>query len=190
MDALKEKILQLGKVIDNRLVKVDSFLNHQVDINLLNRIGREFQKRFRDKKVTKILTLEASGIAIACITAQYFNVPVVFAKRYEANNLDKSMYETKVYSFTRDTLYNIRVAKEYLQPADKILIIDDFLAYGQAIAGLIDLIKQAGAEIAGIGIVIEKSFQKGREMITDSDVQLESLAIIEGIQDGKIIFAK
>lgn len=190
MDALKEKILQSGKVIDNRLVKVDSFLNHQVDIELLNKIGKEFQKRFGNKNVTKILTLEASGIAIACITAQYFNVPVVFAKKHEANNLDKNRYETKVYSFTKDTLYNIKVAKEYLQPADKILIIDDFLAYGQAMAGLIDLVKQAGAEIAGIGIVIEKSFQKGREMIKDPDIQLESLAIIEAIQNGKITFNK
>lgn len=188
MQLLKDKIREYGKVIDNRIIKVDNFLNHQLDIALFNEMGKEFKKRFQDKKITKILTLEASGIGIACITAQYFHVPVLFAKKHKASNLDKDTYQAEVYSFTKDTLYTVRVAKEYLHPEDKILIIDDFLAHGQAVAGLINIVKQSGAEIAGIGIVIEKSFQKGREQIKDPEIQLESLAIIEGIEDGKIIF--
>lgn len=188
MQKLKEKILACGKVIDDRIIKVDSFLNHQLDIDFFNEIGKEFKRRFQDKEITKILTLEASGIGIACIAAQYFHVPVVFAKKHDAGNLDKNTYQTEVYSFTKNTIYTVRVSKEYLQPSDKILIIDDFLANGQAVAGLINIVKQSGAQVVGIGIVIEKSFQKGREMIKDQEIQVESLAIIEAIQDGKIKF--
>jgi xanthine phosphoribosyltransferase len=188
MQILKEKICQYGQVVDNRIIKVDSFLNHQLDIDLFNEIGKEFKKRFQDKKITKILTIESSGIAIACITAQYFSVPVVFAKKHEAANLDVHTYQAEVYSFTKGRIYKVRVAKEYLNPEDKILIIDDFLAHGQAINGLLEIVQQAGAEVAGIGIVIEKGFQKGRTRIKRPDIQLESLAIIKAIEDGKIIF--
>ena len=188
MDILKDKILQYGKVIDNRIVKVDSFLNHQLDIELFNEIGKEFKKRFREKNITKILTIEASGIGIACITAQYFHVPVVFAKKHNAGNLGKDIYQAEVYSFTKDVLYNVRVSKEYLSSEDKILIIDDFLANGQAVTGLMNVAKQAKAEVVGVGIVIEKRFQKGREMIEDKNIKLESLAVIEKIRDGKIVF--
>lgn len=188
MQLLQEKIRRYGRVIDNRIIKVDSFLNHQLDIELFNEIGKEFKKRFRDKEITKILTLESSGIAIACITAQYFSVPVLFAKKHKAGNLDTHTYQADVYSFTKDRLYKVRVAKEYLQAQDKILIIDDFLAHGQALNGLLSIAQQAGAEVVGIGIVIEKAFQKGRERINRPDLQLESLAIIEAIQNGEIIF--
>ena len=188
MQILKDKIIRCGKPIADRIIKVDSFLNHQLDVDLLNEIGKEFKQRFQDKTITKILTLESSGIAIACITAQYFHVPVVFAKKHEAANLDADNYQAEVYSYTKDRLYQIRVAKDYLLRQDKVLIIDDFLANGQAINGLLELISQAGAEAVGIGIVIEKGFQKGREKISNQRIQLESLAIIESIRDGEIIF--
>ena len=188
MQILQEKIRQYGQIVDNRIIKVDSFLNHQLDIDLFNEIGKEFKKRFQDKKITKILTIESSGIAIACITAQYFSVPVVFAKKHEAGNLDVHTYQAEVYSFTKGRIYKVRVAKEYLNPEDKILIIDDFLAHGQAINGLLEIVEQAGAEVLGIGIVIEKGFQKGRTRIKRPNIQLESLAIIEAIEDGQIIF--
>lgn len=188
MQLLKDKIIQEGKALDNRIIKVDSFLNHQLDIDLFNEIGKEFKKRFCHKEVTKILTVESSGIAIACITAQYFHVPVVFAKKQEAANLDTPTYQAAVYSYTKDKLYQIRVAKDYLLPEDKILLIDDFLAHGQAVNGLLEIVEQAGAEAVGIGIVIEKGFQKGREKINNPQIPLEALAVIEAIQDGEIIF--
>jgi len=188
MQILKEKIIRYGELIADSIIKVDSFLNHQLDIDLFNEMGREFKKRFQDTTITKILTLESSGIAVACITAQYFQVPVVFAKKHEAANLGADTYHAAVYSFTKDKLYQIRVAKDYLLPQDKILIIDDFLATGQAINGLLEIVSQAGAEAMGIGVVIEKGFQKGREKINNQQIQLESLAIIEEIHDGKIIF--
>ncbi len=188
MDILKQKILQCAQVIDDRIIKVDSFLNHQLDIKLFNEIGKEFKKRFADREITKILTVEASGIALASITAQYFDVPVLFAKKHDASNLGKDTYESDVYSFTKDKSYKIRVSKEYLQPQDKVLIIDDFLAKGNAMAGLIDIVEQAKAEVAGIGIVIEKSAQKGRAMFKEHNSKLESLVIIESMNNGEIIF--
>jgi xanthine phosphoribosyltransferase len=191
MQLLKERILKDGKVIDNRILKVDNFLNHQLDIDLFNEMGKEFHRRFASKDITKILTVEASGIAIACITAQYFNVPVVFAKKHEAGNLSKEIYESEVYSFTKDKTYKIRVDKRFIQPTDKVLIIDDFLALGNAVCGLLDIVQAGGAEAAGVGIVVEKGFQKGREEILKKwPVQIESLAIIEGFKDGKIMFAE
>jgi xanthine phosphoribosyltransferase len=189
MDILKKKILDYGKVIDNRIIKVDSFLNHQLDIDLFNEIGKEFEKRFHDKRITKILTLESSGIGIACIAAQYFHVPVVFAKKHEASNLDKDTYQAEVYSFTKDRVYKVRVSKEYIGAEDRILIIDDFLANGQAVAGLINIVEQAGAVTVGVGIVIEKGFQGGRKLITNKGIQLESLAVIEKIEGGNITFS-
>lgn len=188
MELLKKRILESGQVIGDRIIKVDSFLNHQLDVNLFNEIGKEFKVRFADCQITKILTIEASGIGIACIAAQYFNVPVLFAKKSEAANLDTQVYHSKVYSFTKDKIYDIRVAKEYLNPEDKVLIIDDFLANGNAVQGLINIVKKSGAQVMGVGIVIEKSFQKGREKVSKENVRVESLAIIEELRDGQIIF--
>jgi xanthine phosphoribosyltransferase len=189
MELLKRKILECGKIIDGRILKVDSFLNHQMDVALFNEIGKEFKARFQDVEVSKILTLEASGIGIACITAQYFKVPVLFAKKYESSNMDQETYQSEVYSYTRDKLYKIRVAREFLHPTDKILIIDDFLANGKAMAGLIHIVQQAGAQVAGVGIVIEKGFQKGREVVEKQGIRLESLAIIESMSSEGIVFA-
>jgi len=188
MQLLKDRILQDGKVIGDSILKVDNFLNHQLDVNLFNEIGKEFKNRFKNKKVTKILTVEASGIAIACITAQYFNVPVVFAKKLEAANLNTDVFQSDVYSFTKDKSYNIRVDKQYINSDDKILIIDDFLANGNAARGLIDIANQAGAEVTGVGIVIEKGFQNGREIIKKKNIQLESLVVIQSLKNGKVVF--
>ncbi|MCY6484414.1 xanthine phosphoribosyltransferase [Clostridium aestuarii] len=188
MELLKNKILKDGKIIGQDVLKVDSFLNHQIDIKLFNEIGKEFKRRFEGKDITKILTIEASGIGIACITAQYFNVPVVFAKKQEGSNMDKENYEADVFSFTKNKSYKIKVSKNYIKPEDKILIIDDFLANANAASGLIDVVKQANAEVSGIGIVIEKGFQNGREIIKEKNIQLESLAIIESMGNGKIVF--
>ncbi|MDK2823807.1 MAG: xanthine phosphoribosyltransferase [Clostridia bacterium] len=191
MKLLKDRILKDGKVIDNRIIKVDNFLNHQLDVELFNEMGKEFKNRFANKKITKILTIETSGIAIACITAQYFNVPVVFAKKQVASNLTTDVYESEVYSFTKGKLSKIRVDMNYLNPQDKVLIIDDFLAHGNAVLGLIDIVNQAGAEVSGVGIVIEKGFQKGREVILSRmSVQIESLAIIENLENGQVVFAQ
>lgn len=189
MELLKKKILQCGKIIDGHILKVDSFLNHQMDVELFNEIGKEFKNRFKDVEVNKILTVEASGIGIACITAQYFQVPVLFAKKYEASNMDQDTYQSEVYSYTRDKLYRIRVAREFLQPTDSVLIIDDFLANGKAMAGLIHIVKQAGARVAGVGIVVEKGFQKGREVVEKQGIRLESLAVIAAMNSEGIVFA-
>lgn len=189
MELLKKRIVEAGKIIDDRIIKVDSFLNHQIDVELLNEIGKEFKARFGTSQITKILTIEASGIGIACITAQYFQVPVLFAKKSEAANLDQDVYQSKVYSFTKDKEYNVRVAKKFLDFTDKVLIIDDFLANGNAVQGLMDIVKMAGAQVIGIGIVIEKLFQNGREKIDQENVRLESLAIIKELSQGQIIFA-
>lgn len=188
MELLKNRILKDGKVIGDSIIKVDSFLNHQLDIDLFNEIGREFKERFSDEKISRILTVEASGIAVACIAAQYFKVPVVFAKKYEALNLDSDTYQSEVYSFTKQRNYNIRVSKKYITPEDNVLIIDDFLANGKAASGLVDIVLQAGARVVGVGIVIEKGFQKGRETLRQKGVRIESLVIIKSMDEGVIIF--
>lgn len=188
MELLKNRILKDAIVIGDSIVKVDSFLNHQLDIELFNEMGKEFKKRFSDENISRILTVEASGIAVACIAAQYFNVPVVFAKKYEALNLDSDTYQSEVYSFTKQKSYNIRVSKKYILPEDNVLIIDDFLANGKAASGLVDIVRQAGARVAGVGIVIEKGFQKGREALTQKGVRIESLAVIKSMKEGIIIF--
>jgi len=189
MKELKNKILEEGRVIGSEILKVDSFLNHQIDIELLNEIGQEFKERFGNDKITKILTVEASGIGIACIVAQYFgNVPVVFAKKHEATNLDKDAYEADVFSFTKNKNYRIRTSKKYINKEDKILIIDDFLANGNAALGLIKIVRQAEASVVGVGIVIEKAFQNGRQCIEKEGVEVESLAIIKSLKDNKVIF--
>lgn len=188
MELLKERMIKDGDIREGNIIKVDSFLNHQIDINLLNEIGKEFKSRFEKEKVDKILTIEASGIAIAVIAAQYFNVPVVFAKKTDSKNLDNDTYESEVYSYTKDRTYTIRVSKKYLNKGENILVMDDFLAKGKAAQGLIEIIDKAECKVAGIGIVIEKGFQSGGEEIRQKGIKLESLAIVESVEDGNIIF--
>ena len=189
MKALEERILKDGKVFPGNVLKVDSFLNHQVDVKLLNEIGKEFYRLFKDSGINKIFTIEASGIGIACITAQYFDVPVVFAKKSLGKNIAADVYSTQVKSYTHGKTYDVIVSQEFLNEGDKILIIDDFLAQGCALNGLISLIKSAGAQIAGAGIVIEKAFQQGGKLIRDEGIRVESLARVESMSDdGSISF--
>ncbi|MBO4414897.1 MAG: xanthine phosphoribosyltransferase [Lachnospiraceae bacterium] len=191
MQLLKERILKDGTVKAGNVLKVDSFLNHQIDVSLLNEIGLEFKRLFGHKNITKILTIEASGIAVACAAAAHFdNVPVVFAKKAQSINLDGESYTTKIESFTHKKVYDVIVSKKYIKPDDRILIIDDFLANGCALLGLIDLVKSAGASVEGIGIVIEKGFQTGGKTIREMGIDLKSLAIIDSMDDttGNIVF--
>ena len=188
MELLKNRILKDAKIIGDSIIKVDSFLNHQLDIELFNEMGREFKARFSNVKISKILTVESSGIAIACIAAQYFNVPVVFAKKHDALNIDLDTFHSEVYSYTKQKSYNIRVSKKYIKPEDTILIIDDFLANGKAASGLVDIVQQAGATVVGVGIVIEKGFQNGREVLLQKGIRIESLAIIKSIEEGILSF--
>ncbi len=186
--ALQIRVQRDGIVAEGEILKVDSFVNHQVDPSFLNLAGREFYARFKKAGITKILTIEASGIAIAAIAAQYFDVPFVFAKKTESLNLDPDTYETEVYSYTKGKGYQVRVAKKFLLPDDKILILDDFLARGEAALGLVRLCRQAGSSVEGIGILIEKSFQEGAGRIQQEGIPLESLVRIAGFEDGKVIF--
>ena len=190
MQLLKERILKDGVVKPGNILKVDSFLNHQMDIDLINEIGKEFKARFSDCPITKILTIEASGIGIACIAAQYFHVPVVFAKKTQSINLDGDVYSTKIQSFTHRRIYDVIVSKKFLSPEDHVLIIDDFLANGCALEGLIDIVKSSGATIEGVGIAIEKGFQKGGDLIRSKGIRVESLAIVDGMnaETGEIFF--
>ncbi len=190
MNFLEERILKDGIIKEGNVLKVDSFLNHQMDIDLFNEIGREFKERFEGKDINKILTIEASGIGIACIVAQHFNVPVVFAKKSKSINLEGEMLVAEVESFTHKCKNNVIVAKKFLNPEDKVLIIDDFLANGCALQGLIQIVQSAGATVEGIGIVIEKGFQSGGRIIRNLGFQLESLAIIDSMnyEDGSIVF--
>ena len=190
MQLLKEKIQKEGKIKAGNVLKVDRFLNHQMDIDLLMEIGKEFKRRFSDAEVNKILTIEASGIGIACLAALSFHVPVVFAKKTQTKNIAGDVYTTKVQSYTHGREYDIIVSKEFLGKGDKVLLIDDFLANGKALEGLIDLVKDSGAELVGAGIVIEKGFQAGGDVIRKKGVRLESLAIIESMDEesGNIVF--
>ena len=190
MYILKDRIRKDGKIREGNVLKVDSFLNHQMDVSLFREIGKEFKRRFEGEEITKILTIEASGIGIACIAAQYFHVPVVFAKKSQSINLDGESYITKVESFTHKRTYDVIVSKKYLNPEDHILIIDDFLANGCAVNGLIDLIRSAGATVEGVGIAIEKGFQEGGRLIREKGIHVESLAIVESMNDetGEIVF--
>lgn len=189
MESLKNKIMTEGTVKDGEILKVDNFLNHRLDVNFLNEIGKKFKKRFSDVKVDKILTVESSGIAISVITSQYFdNVPVVFAKKQESRNLDSSVYKSRVYSFTKNMEYDIIVSKRHIQKGENILFIDDFLAKGGACLGMIDIISQAGANLVGVGIVIEKSCQDGRSILDQKNIRVESLARIESLEDKMIRF--
>ena len=190
MELLKERIRKDGKVKEGNVLKVDSFLNHQMDIHLFQEIGKEFQKRFQGEEINKILTIEASGIGIACIVAQSFDVPVVFAKKTQTKNIAGDTWTTKVESFTHGRIYDIIVAKEFLGKGDKVLIIDDFMANGKALEGLAELVTMSGAELAGAGIVIEKGFQPGGDELRRKGIRVESLAIIESMNDktGEIVF--
>ena len=190
MNKVKEKILKAGIVKEGNVLKVDSFLNHQMDIDLFNEMGKEWKKRFEGKKITKILTIEASGIGIACIAAQHFNVPVVFAKKTRSINLDGDVYTAEVESFTHKKKNQIMVSKKFINEDDHILLIDQFLANGCALKGLIQLVNSANATIEGIGIAIEKGFQQGGKIIRNLGYQLESLAIIDSMnwETGEIIF--
>ena len=191
MQLLKDRIKKDGIVKPGNVLKVDSFLNHQIDVQLLDEIGKEFHRLFADKQITKILTIEASGIAVACAAAAHFkNIPVVFAKKAQSINLDGESYTTKIESFTHKKVYDVIVSKKYIKPDDRILIIDDFLANGCALLGLIDLVKSAGASVEGIGIVIEKGFQSGGKTIREMGLDLQSLAIIDEMdsETGSIIF--
>lgn len=192
MNCLEERIIKDGIVKAGNVLKVDTFLNHQMDIDLFNEMGKEWKKRFDGKNINKILTIEASGIGIACIAAQHFNVPVVFAKKSKSINIEGEMYVAEVESFTHKCKNQVIVAKKLLNKDDKVLIIDDFLANGCALQGLTQIVRDAGAEVAGIGIAIEKGFQSGGETIRSMGFQLESLAIVDGMncETGEIILRK
>jgi xanthine phosphoribosyltransferase len=185
MQALKDKIRAEGRVMPGSILNVGSFLNQQVDIGLYNEIGREFYRRFKDAGVSRILTIEASGIGIACITAQYFNVPVVFARKFRAKNLDANLYSAEVTSYTHGIDYTVTVPKRFLSEEDSVLLIDDFLANGCALEGLAALIEVAGARLIGAGVVIEKGFQNGGRRLREKNVRLESLAIIDSMSPEK-----
>ena len=181
MNFLEERILKDGIVKEGSVLKVDSFLNHQMDINLFKQMGEEFKRRFADKDINKIITIEASGIGIACVVASYFDVPVVFAKKTQSINIDGDVYVAEVESFTHKNKNQVIVSKRFLGPEDRVLIIDDFLANGCALQGLISIVAQAGGTVEGIGIAVEKGFQAGGRMIRNLGYQLESLAIVESM---------
>lgn len=183
MELLKERIRRDGKVKGTDVLKVDSFLNHQMDVELFAEIGKEFKRRFADREVNKILTIEASGIGIACVAAEYFHCPVIFAKKSQTKNIAGDVYTTKVESFTHGRVYDIIVAKEFLGPGDKVLLIDDFLANGAALEGLAKLVKDSGAELVGAGIVIEKAFQPGGDRLRAEGLRVESLARVKSMNE-------
>ena len=190
MELLKERIRKDGKVKDGNVLKVDSFLNHQIDVKLLEEIGKEFKRLFGNEEVTKVLTIEASGIGIAVETARAFGVPVVFAKKSKTKNIAGEVYTSKVRSYTHGREYDIIVSKDFLGPEDRVLIVDDFLANGAALEGLIQLIKDAGATLCGCGIVIEKGFQPGGEELRKRGINIQSLAIVDSMDPatGEICF--
>ena len=188
MQLLKERILKDGTIKPGNILKVDSFLNHQMDIPFINELGKEFKRRFEDCPVTKILTIEASGIGIAALTAQYFQAPVVFAKKAQSLNLDGEMYTAKVESFTHKKVYDVILSKKFLTAQDHVLILDDFLANGCALKGLIQIVQSSGAVLEGAGVVIEKGFQGGGDELRRMGIRLESLAIIDSMKNGRLIF--
>lgn len=189
MKLLKDKIIECGKVTDGRILRVENFVNHQMDIKLFNEMGKEFKNRFSDTKIDKILTIETSGIGIAAIASQHFGyVPVVFARKFPSAIISDDTYNYEVYSFTKNITNMVRVDKEFLKEGENVLIIDDFLASGAAAVGLINIVRQAKANPVGMGIVIEKGFQGGRKAIEEVGVRVESLAIIDYFEDGKVVF--
>lgn len=190
MRLLKERILKDGCVKPGNVLKVDSFLNHMIDIDLLNEMGKEFKRLFEKCQINKILTIEASGIGIACIAAQYFGVPVVFAKKAQSINIDGEVYSARIESYTHKKTYDVIVSKKFIGPKDRVLIIDDFFSNGCALIGLIDIAASAGARVEGIGIAVEKGFQSGGAILRNMGIKLESLAIIDKMnpEDGSIEF--
>ena len=190
MKLLEERILKDGKIKPGNVLKVDGFINHQIDVPFVSELGREFYRRFKDDNVTKILTIEASGIGIACLTAEHFGVPIVFAKKSRTTNISNDVYTARVDSFTHGTTCDIIVSKEYLAPSDRVLIIDDFLALGNALVGLREITLASGATLIGAGILIEKSFQTGGKMLREQGMRIESLAKIASMTDTGITFAE
>lgn len=188
MELLKQMILQKGQVINENVLKVDSFINHQVNSRLMNEIGLEFSKYFKHNKITRVFTIESSGIAPAVMTSYELNVPMVILKKQTSTILDDNIYQTPITSFTKNITYNLTLSKDYISSDDNILIIDDFLANGEAAKGAIRLIEKAGAKVCGIGIVIEKSFQPGRKTLEDLGYNVYSLARIKSLKDGKVKF--
>lgn len=187
MKLLKDIIAERGVALSPSILKVDNFLNHQIDPNLMMEIGKEFHNRFKDLGINKIVTIEASGIAVGLAAAYAFNAPLVFAKKKKPSTMNDS-YCATVHSFTKNIDYNITIAKEFLNSEDKILVVDDFLAMGNAILGLRSIIEEAGAELCGVGIVIEKGFQKGGEILKENNIKLESLAVIDSLENGEVTF--
>ena len=183
MELLKERIRRDGKIRGTEVLKVDSFLNHQMDVELFDAMGAEFKRRFADCEINKILTIEASGIGIACLAARHFRCPVVFAKKSQSRNISSDVYTAKVESFTHGKVYDVVVSKEYLNPGDKILLIDDFLANGEALRGLAKLVRDSGAELVGAGIVIEKAFQPGGDNLRAQGLRIESLARVSAMSE-------
>ncbi len=190
MKLLEDRIRRDGKVFPGNILKVDSFLNHQIDVDLLLALGEEFHRLFADAGVTKILTIESSGIAIASLAALAFRVPVVFAKKTQTKNIAANTYKSRVESFTHGKVYDIIVSKEFLSPEDRVLIVDDFLAKGNALIGLIDLVESAGATVVGAGIAVEKGFQEGGKLLRERGLHIESLAIVDEMdaETGEIRF--
>lgn len=190
MELLKQKILNEGEVYEGNILKVDCFLNHQIDCGFMSLVGDEFYSLFKEDKPNKILTIEASGIAIGAMVAQKFDCPLVFAKKTKSKNIAGEVYTTKVYSFTKDITYDIMVSKRFLGEGDRVLIVDDFLAKGNALVGLIELVKMSGAHLVGCGTVIEKGYQKGGDNLRAQGIKVESLAIVEGMDHttGEVTF--
>ncbi|NLM09553.1 MAG: xanthine phosphoribosyltransferase [Clostridiaceae bacterium] len=188
MESLKQRILKDGRILDGNILKVDSFINHQIDPRLAFDIGREFYNRFAGVRIDKILTIETSGIAFALCAGYHFNVPVVFAKKHSGINMSSDVYQSKVHSYTKQTDYTISVSEQFLSSGENLLIIDDFLANGQAVLGLINIASQAKCKVSGVGIVIEKDFQPGSKILRSLGIRVESLAVIESLKNNKIIF--
>ncbi|HEM5323643.1 TPA: xanthine phosphoribosyltransferase [Streptococcus suis] len=189
MKALEARILKDGQVLGENILKVDSFLTHQVDFKLMKEMGQVLADVYRSKEITKVVTIEASGIAAAVYVAESLDVPMIFAKKHKNITMTEGILTAEVYSFTKQVTSTVSIASKFLSPEDRILIVDDFLANGQAAKGLIDIIQQAGAQVIGVGIVIEKSFQDGRQVLIDAGVPVTSLARIEKFQDGQVVFA-
>lgn len=192
MQLLEERIIKNGKVFPGNVLKVDSFLNHQIDVNLLDEMGKEVKKLFNDSEITKVLTIEASGIGVGCMVARHFNCPLLFAKKSKTLNIKGDIYTSKVESFTHQCTYDIILSKDFLNENDTVLIVDDFLAKGNALNGLIDIVNQAGAKLAGCAIAIEKGFQGGGDKLREQGIRVESMAIVEEMNDqtGQITFRK
>ena len=190
MDELKKRILKDAELGDGDIIRVDMFLNHCMDVALLERVGRALAKRFRGEKITKVLTVESSGIAVACFTALALGVPAVYAKKFQTGYIDPSVYTAEVHSFSMEKSYTIRVSRRYLDEDDRVLLVDDILASGQAILGLLEIASKAGAEIAGIGVAIEKATKDGGDVLRRMGMRVESLVTVAHIEDGRIILAE